>query len=109
MRYREFAIGLAAAVSLAAPCEGEKAPADLTSVPPVPKPYVPKKTPWGDPDLSATWTSDNFSYVGVEFERPKEQGNRLWLTDAEFAKRLAEAQKSDADKTDFGAHLVPEN
>ena len=109
MRYRAIVIGLAACAPLAAPGLAEKPPADLTVVPPVPTTYVPKRTPWGDPDLSAAWTSDNFSYVGVYFERPKEQGNRLWLTDADFARRLAEAKKSDADKTDFGAHLMPDN
>lgn len=72
-------------------------------------PYSPKKTAWGDPDFRATWSGDNLSYVGVELERPADKGNRLWLTDAEFGKRLAEAKKSDADKTDFGAHLMPDN
>jgi hypothetical protein len=109
MRYCEFAIGVAAAISLAAPGLSQKAPTDLTSVPPIPNTYVPKKTPWGDPDFRATWTGDNLAYVGIELERPAEDGNRLWLTDAEFAKRLEQAQKSDADRTDFGAHLMPDN
>jgi hypothetical protein len=109
MRYFTIAVCLTAGLLLAAPCPAEKPPADLTAVPPVPHTYVPKKTPWGDPDFSATWTSDNFSYVGVFFERKKELGNRLWQTDEEYAKRLAEAKKSDADKTDFGAHLMPDN
>ena len=109
MHYRAIAIVLTAGLLLAAPCSAEKPPADLTAVPPVPTTYVPKRTAWGDPDFSATWTSDNFSYIGVFFERPKEQGDRLWLTDAEYAKRLAEAQKSDADKSDFNAHLMPDN
>ena len=108
MRSCAIAIGVAAAASLAQLAAADKPPADLTAVPPVRTTYVPKRTAWGDPDFSATWTSDNFSNVGVYFERPKEQGNRLWLTDAEFAKRLAEARKSDADKTDFGAHFMPE-
>ncbi|MGZ3171643.1 MAG: hypothetical protein ACXWI4_01380 [Croceibacterium sp.] len=109
MRYCHFAAGLVAAVSLAAPCVGQRAPADLTSVPPVPNTYVPKKTPWGDPDFRATWTGDNLANVGVELERPADKGNRLWLTDEEFAKRLAKAKKSDSDKTDFDAHLMPDN
>jgi len=109
VRFRKFAIGVAAAISLAAPGRAEKPPADLAAAPPVPHTYVPRRTAWGDPDFSATWTSDNFSSVGVFLERPKEQGNRLWLNDEEYAKRLAEAKKSDADKTDFGAHLMPEN
>jgi hypothetical protein len=109
MGYRKLAIALTAAVWVAAPGAGSKPPANLTAVPPVPNSYVPKKTPWGDPDFRATWSGDNLTYVGVYLERRKEQGKRLWLTDEEFAKRLAEAKKSDADKTDFGAHLMPEN
>lgn len=106
MRYA-FAAGLA--VALAAPGLGGKPPADPIAVPPVPSTYVPKKTPWGDPDFRATWSGDNLVYAGIEFERPKAQGERLELSDEGFAKRLADAEKSDADKTDFDAHLMPDN
>ena len=110
MRVRAWA-ALAAAMGfvLAVSAGGQPVPKDPTAVPPIPGTYVPKRTPWGDPDFRATWTGDNLAYAGVEFERHAEQGNRLWLTDAEFAKRLAEAKKSDADKTDFDAHLMPDN
>jgi hypothetical protein len=57
--------------------------------------------------LRGIWTGDQFSYVGVELERPAEQGRRLWLTEAEFAKRLADARESDADKTEINGHLMP--
>jgi hypothetical protein len=109
MGYRAFAVGLAAAISIAARGVAEMPPADPTSVPPVPRAYVPKKTAWGDPDFRATWTGDNLAYVGVELERDAKQGDRLWLSDEGFAKRIAEAEKSDADKTDFDAHLMPDN
>ena len=36
----------------------------------VAKPVMPTKTPWGDPDLSGTWTSDDMR--GVPRERPAE-------------------------------------
>lgn len=109
MQSRAFLVRLAVLVSLGTPCAGEKTPADLEAVPPVPHSYVPKKTPWGDPDFRATWSGDNLVYAGVEFERPKEQGNRLWLTDEEYAKRLEAAKKSDADKDDLNAHLMYDN
>lgn len=95
MRYCKFAIGLVAAVSLVVPCEGQKPPADLTSVPPVSNTYVPTKTPWGDPDFQATWTDDRIAQAGIPLERPEASGTRLMMTDAEFAKRLEDAKKSD--------------
>jgi len=49
------------------------------------KTYTPPKTPWGDPDLRGTFTSDNF--IGVPFERPAQYGDRPTLTDAEFNAR----------------------
>jgi len=49
------------------------------------KTYTPQKTPWGDPDLRGTFTSDNF--IGVPFERPAQYGDRPTLTDAEFNAR----------------------
>ena len=52
---------------------------------PAPKPYTPSKTPWGDPDLRGTYTSDNS--IGVPFERPQQFGTRAMLTDEEFVAR----------------------
>jgi len=36
------------------------------------------RTPWGDPDLQGTWTSE--AELSVPFERPKEFGNRQLRT-----------------------------
>jgi hypothetical protein len=49
------------------------------------KTYAPPKTPWGEPDLRGTFTSDNS--IGVPFERPPQFGDRPMLTDAEFDAR----------------------
>jgi len=54
-------------------------------------PYTPPKTSWGDPDLQGIWPSTRM--VGVPFERPKQFGNRLYLTDEEFRQRQKEADK----------------
>jgi hypothetical protein len=43
------------------------------------------KTPWGDPDLQGTWTSDDT--WGVPFERPKQFGTRATLTEDELKAR----------------------
>ena len=42
-------------------------------------------TPWGDPDLQGTWSSE--AELGVPFERPAQYGERRFLTDSEFAQR----------------------
>jgi hypothetical protein len=44
------------------------------------------KTPWGRPDLQGTWSD----MVVVPFERPKEFGERQFLTDAEHRKAIDE-------------------
>ncbi len=49
------------------------------------RPYAPPKTPWGDPDIRGTYTSDNS--IGVPFERPAQYGDRATLSDAEFEAR----------------------
>ena len=67
-----------------------------------------QKTPWGDPDLSGPWTSDDMR--GIPRERPAEQGTRRYLTDEEFAKRRAaddqgrtrEANRSGGFRNDTG-------
>ena len=43
------------------------------------------RTPWGDPDLEGTYTSDNS--IGVPMQRPETFGTRALLTDEEYAAR----------------------
>ena len=43
-------------------------------------------TPWGDPDLQGTFSSE--AEQSVPFERNAQYGDRKFLTDAEFAQRL---------------------
>ena len=49
-----------------------------------PKGFTPPKTPWGEPDLQGIWPLNHL--IAVPLERPKQYGNRLYLTDEEFAK-----------------------
>lgn len=44
------------------------------------------KTPWGRPDIQGTWSNT----VVVPFERPREFGDRQFLTDAEHKKAVDE-------------------
>jgi hypothetical protein len=56
--------------------------------------WTPAKTPWGDPDLQGTWTSDDT--WGVPVERPPQYGDRRYLTEQELAdraKRVEQAQE----------------
>jgi hypothetical protein len=55
-------------------------------------PYV-SKTPWGDPDLQGTWTSDDT--WGVPMERPKNFGTRATLTEDELKDRQKRVQQSE--------------
>ena len=58
------------------------------------------KTPWGEPDLQGTWSSE--AELSVPFERPREYGERQLLTDAEFAQRLAQTERQlQSDNADF--------
>jgi len=52
-----------------------------------------QRTPWGDLDLQGEWTSEG--EYGVPLERPAEFGSRAFLTDEEYAKRLADVQERD--------------
>ena len=47
------------------------------------KPWNQTKTPWGDPDLQGTWTSDD--YIGVPLQRAQDVGSRLLRNDGEIA------------------------
>jgi hypothetical protein len=47
--------------------------------------YSPPKTPWGDPDLQGMWPVAHLQ--GTPFQRPEKYGDRMYLTDEEFAEQ----------------------
>jgi hypothetical protein len=58
------------------------------------------RTPWGDPDLQGTFSSE--AELSVPFERQAQYGERRFLTDAEYTQRRAQADKQLAsDSADF--------
>src|SRR5688500_17002342 len=58
------------------------------------------RTPWGDPDIQGTWTSE--PELGVPFERAERFGTRQLLTDEEFADRRVQAERQlQAANEDF--------
>jgi hypothetical protein len=55
-----------------------------------------QRTSWGDLDLQGEWTTEG--EYGVPLERPREFGMRAFLTDEEYAQRLADvAQRNERD------------
>jgi hypothetical protein len=48
------------------------------------------RTPWGDPDIQGTWTTDDT--IGVPVERPQALGNKLFLTDEDLAERARQQE-----------------
>jgi len=79
--------GRIAALALAGAALAQAALAqdDLTALPPVAKDYRPDPTPWGEPDLRGTWPIDYLN--GTPMQRTEEQGNRVFMTEEEFAER----------------------
>ena len=66
------------------------------------KTWTPPRTPWGDPDLQGTWTSDDC--IGTPMQRPVNLGEKLYLTDQEIAQRQAAlAKQAENDKQEFVA------
>ena len=58
------------------------------------------RTPWGDPDLQGTWTSEG--ELGIPFERAAEFGTRQLLTDEEFVQRQRQSERQlQTDNSDF--------
>jgi hypothetical protein len=54
----------------------------------------PPRTPWGDPDIQGTWTTDET--IGVPVQRPVELGTKAFLTDADLAERDRQARERAA-------------
>lgn len=79
---------------------------DLAVLPPVVKDYSPARTSWGDPDFRGSWPIDHLN--GLPFQRAEEQGNRVLLTDEEFAERrgrvegLAQRYESEDSRDAIG-------
>jgi hypothetical protein len=71
---------------------------DLTQAPPIPKTYQPQKTSWGEPDLRGMWPIDHLN--GTPLQRDAKEGNRVFLTDEEYAERAKqiEAKASRYDR-----------
>ena len=57
--------------------------------------WKPKRTAWGHPDFEGSWTSD--AVHGVPRDRPAQFANRTFLSDAEFADRVARETKTRED------------
>jgi len=65
------------------------------------------RTSWGDPDYHGEWTTEG--EYGVPFERPPQYGTRPFLTDEEYAKRLADVRvrnEKDLENVDVLAGSV---
>src|SRR5690348_15817201 len=65
----------------------KSAPASASSA----KTWAQPKTPWGDPDLQGTWTSDDC--IGTPMNRPANLGDRLYFSEQELAQRQAQLEK----------------
>jgi hypothetical protein len=59
------------------------------------------RTPWGHPDISGTWTTDDMR--GIPMSRQPQYGTRQYLTDQEFAARAKQRQTArDVDDARTG-------
>src|SRR5262245_3714750 len=62
--------------------------------------WTPPKTPWGDPDLQGTWTSDDC--IGTQMNRAANLGDKLYFTEQELADRERTlASQAENDKQEF--------
>jgi hypothetical protein len=52
--------------------------------------YVTPRTPWGEPDLQGTWSSDDTE--GIPRERPPALGTQLYQSDQEYAARVKQVK-----------------
>jgi hypothetical protein len=92
----------AAAAQAPAPQRGQQTQTPPAAAPAAPKPaaptatakpYVPPKTPWGEPDLQGMWPLNHL--ITTNLVRNTRYGTRRLLTDQEYA----DAQRSAASST----------
>jgi hypothetical protein len=64
--------------------------------------WTAPKTPWGDPDLQGTWTSDDC--IGTPLNRPANLGDKLYYTEEDLAQRQSQlARQRQNDEQEFAA------
>ena len=77
--------------------------------------YVGHRTSWGEPDLQGVWSSDDTA--GIPMSRPEQYGNRLYLTEQEYAERAkqvergverAENEAVSSFRSDFARRAFPQ-
>jgi len=101
MHFAVFALAAAFAAgqaSKSAPAGTKAAPAAKTA--PAASSWTQPKTPWGDPDLQGTWTSDDC--IGAQMNRAAAFGDRAYYTEQELAQRqgqLERQQETDLQET----------
>ena len=61
--------------------------------------YTPPRTPWSDPDIQGTFTSDDSINVGIE--RRPEFGDRLFLNEEEYNEMVHEARIIPLDQSPY--------
>jgi hypothetical protein len=101
MNYRllaaSAAIMLAAGAAMAQGGSGGKGSPAVQS-------WTQLKTPWGDPDLQGTWTSDDC--IGAPMNRAANFGDRLYYTEDELAQR--EQRIEQQEKNDLVETVAPD-
>ena len=87
-------------IATALACAQTKAPKQLA---PTPANWTAPKTSWGEPDLQGIWPINHL--IGVPLERNRQYGDRLYMTEEEFAK----AQKAvEARDSRFQSGPIPQ-
>ncbi|GGD55087.1 hypothetical protein GRI62_03680 [Erythrobacter arachoides] len=97
---RALAAASTLALAAATPATAQERPADLTTLPPVPTDFTPERLPWGDWDFTGTFPIEPVNNGHILFQRPEQYGDRFWVTDEEFTRRLEAARGADGNFTE---------
>lgn len=86
------------------PVSSATAANDLTTLPVPPDDFQPEVTSWGEPDFRGGWPIDHLN-GRTPFQRADEHGNRIFLTQEEYAERAGvvealEQRYQNEDSTD---------
>jgi len=85
-----FVLGSGLALAQVAAPESQARSAAKAAAPAA-KAWTQPKTPWGDPDLQGTWTSDDC--IGAPMNRPVNFGERQYYTEQELGQRETQIER----------------